>query len=128
MPEKNTIEEGNKSIVVHVIDNYNVAINKKPIEDIQVGDRFIIFELSEEITDPSNNESLGRLKLYKGTGRVEDVQDTMAIVKSDRESLQSVILRTIYMGGEKPLMQFNNAKKGDLAERISRTHQPSEIE
>lgn len=117
MPEKGLIKEDNTTTVVHVLSAYRIVINKNKIKDIQVGDRFLIYELTEEIADPISKESLGQLKVSKGTGKVIETQDTMAIVLSDRENLRSAAFN-LALGGQKELMEFNNPKVGDMAERI----------
>jgi len=123
MPEQNKIKgDNNTTTVVRILSESRVAINKKPIADIHMEDQFLLYELTEEIIDPISNENLGQLKLYKGTGKVVDIQDTMAIVQSDRESLKSPLFsaaQMLYEGRpEKILMPFNNPKVGDMAERI----------
>lgn len=117
MPENGLIKKDNTTSVVLVLNEYKIVLNKNKIKDIQVGDRFLIYELTGEIIDPISKESLGQLKVSKGTGIVTDVQDTMAIVTSDRETLQSAAF-TLALGGQKGLMEFNNPKVGDMAERI----------
>jgi hypothetical protein len=119
MPESGLIKESNTTTVVHVLNDYKVVINKNKIKDMKIGDRFQIYELTKEITDPISKESLGQLKVSKGTGIVVEVQDTMAIVLSDRENLRSAAFN-IAIGGQKELMEFNNPKVGDMAERIRR--------
>lgn len=72
--------------VVGVIDDYKVAINRGQIHDIKQGQRFLIYSLSEEeIVDPESGESLGRLEIVKGTGRVMHVQERMATIESDKK-------------------------------------------
>jgi hypothetical protein len=107
---------GNETRIVYIINPYKLAINKNLITDIEVGDEFEIYELTEEIVDPKSSESLGRLKIYKGSGKAEEVQDTMAIISSTRVDLQS------FFSVSKPLhdqfyLPFNDPKIGDVAVR-----------
>ncbi|WP_457569183.1 hypothetical protein [Desulfurobacterium sp.] len=71
--------------IVKVIDSFTVVINKGKNEGVRKGQRFLIYELGEEIVDPDSGRNLGRLELVKGTGRVIHVQDEMATIKSDME-------------------------------------------
>jgi len=119
MSEQNAVKERNKTTsVVFVLGESRVALNRKPITDIQIDDRFQIYALTEEIFDPISNESLGRLKLYKGTGKIVDIQDTMVILQSDRERLGPGSLLSFGFPSEKIFMPFNGVKEGDLADRI----------
>ena len=70
-------------IIVKIIDSYSVVINKGIEDGIKQEDKFVIFKYLEEITDPTTNKSLGRLKLKKGTATIEDIQDKMSIITSD---------------------------------------------
>jgi hypothetical protein len=106
----------NETRIVYIINPYKLAINKKLITDIEVGDEFEINELTEEIVDPKSSESLGRLKIYKGSGKVVEVQDTMAIIGSTRVDMQS------FFSVGKPhqesfYLPFNDPKIGDIAVR-----------
>jgi hypothetical protein len=47
-------------------------------EGVKEGMEFLIYELGDEIRDPENGESLGRLELPKGRVRVQHVQDKMS--------------------------------------------------
>lgn len=71
--------------VVFVTDSsYKVVINAGSEKGIKIGQRFLIYALSDyEITDPDTGESLGHLEIVKGTGRVVHVQDKMSTIESD---------------------------------------------
>ena len=116
MEPNDTVQEISRiTRVVHILGESRVAINKKPIPNIKLNDRLSIFELTEDIKDPISSENLGKLRIYKGTGKVVDIQDTMAIVQSDREGIQPILVKMAVLGGPTPLMPFNNPKIGDFA-------------
>ncbi len=49
------------------------------------GERFVVFELGEEITDPETGASLGALELVKGHLVAEHVQPKMTILEREEE-------------------------------------------
>ncbi|KAB8140741.1 hypothetical protein F8S13_22300 [Chloroflexia bacterium SDU3-3] len=73
------------ALIAEVIDRYTVVINRGSKHKIQLGQKFIIYTLTDkEILDPITRESLGKLEVPKGTGKVIHVQERLATIKSDR--------------------------------------------
>jgi len=70
--------------VAKVIDDFSVVINKGSADGVEKGQRFLVYEIGEEVADPDTGESLGRLELVRGTGAVTHVQERIATVESDR--------------------------------------------
>lgn len=124
------------AVVVHVSeDDYNVVINRGSRDGIKKGQRFLIYNLSEEeILDPETNESLGKLETVRGTGIVDHVQEKMATIISneyypDTKTIKKPprgayglafasiygVEETVDPGGPKP---FENPQKGDLVKPI----------
>lgn len=69
--------------VVKVIDEHNVAINRGSNHGIFVGKQFAIYGTSdEEIIDPETEENLGLLEIFKGKGKIVNVQSKMATLQS----------------------------------------------
>lgn len=65
-------------------DHLQASLNVGSNDGISMGDRFLIYTLSEhEILDPETNESLGFLELVKGTGKVIHLQEKMCTIESD---------------------------------------------
>ena len=65
-------------------DCLRVSLSVGTVDNVSEGDKFLVYSLSEhEIIDPETTESLGRLELVKGTGRVIHVQDKMCTIESD---------------------------------------------
>lgn len=108
--------------VARVLRNDQVVINAGFNKGLKLGDRFLIYELSDdEITDPNTGESLGRLEIPKGTGRIVGVQDRMAVLESDRElkgsstNLFTAGLDILTPGAKAP---FRSPEEGDYAKRL----------
>lgn len=97
---------GFPALVAEVLDPYQVIINRGSIDQVKLNDRFLMYELTKEIVDPETQESLGRLQVSKGTGRVVQVQERMAVIYSDR---------TDDNDEEVP---FNEPKRGDMVKYI----------
>lgn len=72
--------------VVSIIDEYNVAINRGANHGISIGKRFALYGTSdEEIIDPETGESLGLLEIFKGNGKIVNVQPKMSTLQSTRK-------------------------------------------
>jgi hypothetical protein len=114
-------EEENISIkVVKLLDEYKIVINKGANDGIKVGQVFLVYKEDEELFDPDTNESLGRLEIVKGKGKVIHLQAKMATI----ESTSKKIIRTsrgIMFGGTMSTEEdapFDNAQIGDLVKPI----------
>lgn len=99
--------------VVDILSESQIVLNAGINDGIEIDEEFIIYGLSEkDIIDPETYENLGKLEIYRGTGKVIYVQSTMCIVQALSTSLisrfQSSLIGESY--GE-----FNNAKVNDYA-------------
>ena len=117
------------AIVAKVIDDYTLVINRGEADGITNGQRFLIYNLSEEeILDPETGQTLGHLEIVKGSGRVTHIQERMSTIKSDRttSSKRKIIRRAPhYAYGEEEeitpsseTIPFENARIGDKAKPI----------
>ncbi|MGD0696311.1 MAG: hypothetical protein ABSB82_15775 [Terriglobia bacterium] len=79
--------------IAKIIDQYTLVINKGANHGVRVGQRFLVYAFGEEVVDPDNRQSLGRLELVKGTGKVTHVQPTMSTISSDMKSAPSRTIR-----------------------------------
>ena len=70
--------------VVDVIDDTRIVINKGAADGVTESQRFLIYRLGEEMTDPDTNESLGRLELVCGEGRPDHIQERITTLTSCR--------------------------------------------
>lgn len=75
------------ALIAEVLEwNLQVIINRGSEDNIRLGARFLIYELSREIMDPETHESLGKLEVSKGTGKVSQVQEKLSVITSDMEN------------------------------------------
>lgn len=75
-----------RPVVASVLSSDRVVLNKGSDDGIKVGQRYLIYELDDEdIIDPITNESLGRLQVPKGMGKIVSVQKRMSVLESDQE-------------------------------------------
>ncbi len=81
--------------VAKVIDSYSLVISKGSDDSIKPGQRFLIYSVGEEIIDPDSQESLGKLEIVKGTGKVTHIQPKMATIQSDMQTPASKTIRRI---------------------------------
>jgi hypothetical protein len=111
------------AVVAKVINNYTVVINRGSKDGIKIGDRFLIYELTDDIKDPLDGRSLGPLELTKGTGMVINVDEKKATVQSDRRVTSAFInqLRQIEAAADPELLliPFKDPKELDHAKRIN---------
>jgi hypothetical protein len=89
--------------VVAVLDGYRVVINAGSLDGIKEKDRFLIYELGEELIDPDSKESLGRLEIIKGTGRPVHIQDKLTTIQSNEVRRQSDRRRIVIKSGGHPM-------------------------
>lgn len=76
--------------VVNVIDNYKVVINIGKEDNISIGEKFLVYYLSnEDIIDPETNESLGKLEYVVGKGKVIHIQEKMSTIESCEERIEN---------------------------------------
>lgn len=87
------LEQKFPAIVANIINDYKIVINRGIEHEIRLGQRFLIYNLSnEQIIDPVTKESLGYLEIVKGTGKVIHVQEKMATVESDKTEISKTII------------------------------------
>ena len=69
-------------LVAKVIDHRTVVLNKGAQDGISEGNKFVVFNLGEEVHDPKTGESLGILEEVKGKGKVVHVQDRVCTIET----------------------------------------------
>lgn len=70
--------------VLKILDSKTVVINKGSIDGIIENDKFLIYNIGEEIIDPDTKESLGNLELVCGEAKVTHVQEKISTLKSSK--------------------------------------------
>lgn len=123
-------------MVAQVIDPEMIVLNKGSDDGFKYGQRFLIYSVGSEITDPESGTSLGKLEIVRGTGRVVHIQNSMCTVQSDMKTSPLKTIRktsggtswAAIMGGitgeivEEQLpsvaIPFDKVARGDLAKPI----------
>jgi len=94
-------------IVIKVIDEYTVVINKGEEDGIRFNHRFLIYSLDDEpLIDPITKKTLGTLEIVKGTVKVKHMQPHLTTLVSDQYSKPS---RTITKRKNPLLGAFDNS-------------------
>ncbi|MGG3802521.1 FlgT C-terminal domain-containing protein [Metabacillus fastidiosus] len=116
--------------VVAVLDyeGYRLVINRGTEHGVKIGQRFLVYNVGQELFDPDTRESLGKIEEVKGKGQVTHVQEKMATIESDQIRNERTIRKTGHsvlkpIGSEeeiiKPLRKpFENPERGDLVKPI----------
>lgn len=68
--------------VIKILDSYRVVINLGK-DKVQKGQKFIIYDEGEEVTDPDTKTSLGKIEILKAKVEIEHVQDKFSIAVSE---------------------------------------------
>ena len=68
--------------VIRIFDESTLLINIGSKEGLRVGERVLIVEKGDEITDPDTGESLGVLEMVKAELVAADVQERISILKT----------------------------------------------
>lgn len=110
---------------------YEIIINKGAEDGIKSGQRFLIYEIGNEIIDPDTNESLGFLEIVKGVGEVKHIQSKMTTLRSmEKEYIQGQTIQRssnrlwgmpselVKQPTQEVPLPFKNVKKGDLGKLL----------
>jgi hypothetical protein len=85
-------------VVASKIDDFRIVINKGTNDYIDSFMRFLVYEEGNEIIDPINNKSLGKLEIPKGFFKVQYIQETMTTLvselKKDKNTFALAIFQT----------------------------------
>lgn len=81
--------------IAQIIDETKFVINLGNKDGVRVGQKFIIYQEGDEIFDPVNKESLGKLELPKGTIVVEHVQERLSIAATEQIETESERKKTL---------------------------------
>lgn len=78
-----TINPINFVRVAEIISDSQIVLNIGTNSGVAIGDEYIVYGISDnDIIDPNTGKSLGRLEIYKGTGQVVYLQNTMCILQA----------------------------------------------
>jgi hypothetical protein len=79
--------------VAHIKSSTELVINAGSQDGIEEGQRFQVFAMGEDISDPDTGESLGTLEIIKGIGRITHVQERISTLQSDMKKPASKVVR-----------------------------------
>lgn len=103
--------------VVAVIDHYRCVLNLGSEDGLELGDKFIIYGLGQDIVDPDTGEELGVLEIVRGKAKITHLQPRLATLETyEREALpgKRIIRRS-------PFLSLGGL--GDQVEEIGQTEQ-----
>lgn len=75
--------------VIRILDSETILLNAGSNNDINVGDKFEIFNMGKDIKDPDTKKSLGTLDIIKETVSVDTVYEKMCICRHHIPNLTS---------------------------------------
>lgn len=81
--------------VARVIDNCTLVLNKGSKDSIKIGQRFLVYIIGEQITDPDTGAWLEKLEVVKGTGKVTHLQESISTITSDMKGPVSRTVRKV---------------------------------
>lgn len=116
--------EAESARVAAVLDNFQVVLNKGSKDGVKLGQLFLIFAVGPEIDDPITGQSLGRVELVKGRGKVIHLQESVSTLRSAEEKpvYSSNPLPIVTFSRPQPIryeeQPFGNIEVGDIARPI----------
>jgi hypothetical protein len=85
--------------VAVVRDPYTLVLNVGSSDGVAVGQRYLIYAVGPEVMDPDTGESLGKLEVVRGTGKVTHLQERLATIASDMKGAPGRTIRKQGQGG-----------------------------
>src|ERR1035438_3981163 len=74
--------------VIKILNEFNIIVNKGRIDGINDFQRFLVYELGEQIVDPKTGRILGTLEIIKGRLKPIHIQENMTTAESDEYSTE----------------------------------------
>ena len=120
-------------VIVYVIDDLKLAINKGSLDGVRKGQKYVVYGLSEStIQDPITKKDLGQLEIVRGTGVVVHVQGSMSTIRSlEKDLTKHKLIRRPHIGlaalygpeeetitGPDEFLPFDSPEVGDFARPI----------
>lgn len=78
-------------LVASKLDDFQIVINKGLNDGIDSYMRFLVYEEGQEIFDPQNKKSLGKLEIPKGFFKVQHIQNQMTILVSELKKEKNIL-------------------------------------
>ena len=74
--------------VAEVLSESDILVSAGRNASINVGDKFIVYQIGPEIEDPETKESLGSLELKKGMFLAVDVQEMVTVARVTQRTVR----------------------------------------
>lgn len=116
--------------VVHVIDEFSVAINRGEEQGVKVGDTYLIYAIGPELIDPETDESLGALEIVRGRAVVRHVQEKISTLET-LEFDETLGKRRIIKRGNNAgmvVLGLSLANREEIEEGLERNQRPLDSE
>lgn len=119
--------------VVRILSAEEVILNIGSKDDVKIGMQFVIYEVSEHITDPETGEDLGALETIKGRVKVTHLMEKMSRAQTiieeqptsnpvfDFVSVRTRPVKTylsVKEGQIKPIREDHTVKEGDKVHSV----------
>jgi hypothetical protein len=108
--------------VIKIINQFQVVLNKGSLDGINEFQKFLVYELGDEIEDPKTKKKLGRLEIVKGRIKPLHIQENMTSAESDEyttEKSQKLISYSSFVESQKQKPLNKQMKVGDWVKIIS---------
>src|SRR5437870_4764299 len=84
--------------IARILSPTRVVLAAGSEQGVEEGMEFVIYELSDPVTDPETQESLGQLELHKGRVEAIHVQDKMATAITVRRRVYRPTFTEVFTG------------------------------
>lgn len=107
--------------VVQVLEEDQLVINRGRDDGVKFGDKFLVYFVGPNLTDPETNEDLGPLEIVRGSGVVTHIQNRIATIMSDNFlPIQKTFKRGLFSALPEEVVEsprerlpFRKPKRGD---------------
>lgn len=115
--------------VAKILDEYNLVLNKGKDDNIEIGQKYLVYQQTEEIIDPDTGKILECLFVPKGKGIIIRVQDKISILRSlEWEKPSSLAEAFAILAQPQKLKAFERPAIGDCAKFIEQVSDCKEEE
>ncbi len=115
--------------IAKILDEYNLVLNKGKNDNIEIGQKYLVYQQTEEIRDPDTGDILECLFVPKGTGIIIRVQDKISILRSNEWEKPSSLAEAFAVFAQpQKLKAFDRPERGDCAKFIEQVSNDIEEE
>lgn len=119
------MSHNNVARVVSILSPTKVVINKGSNDEVEKGQRFVVFSHGDHVKDPETGEDLGQIEVVKGKGEVVHPQERMATLETyeldditrtvEQDAKFWMLPERTIRESRKVKRQFEDVQIGDLA-------------